>query len=103
MIRYDFVQPPDELIEGQPPMKASVRLDTDEPTEWTDMQYDGDPVLVERVRCHLQESYGTRGSMNDVKTRPYDLVHAIEVSRQLDDYDPRRTVDTVNWPKPNEV
>lgn len=102
MIRYEFRQPDDELEGGTEPMTASLALDTDDPNALADIIYEGDSELIERVRVHLQESYGTRGSMDDLRTRPWDLLHAIHVSRQLDDYQPRRTVDTVEWPRSEE-
>lgn len=99
MIRYEFVQPRDEQRDGAEPMTAALWLDTCDPEVPVDFTYEGHPELIERVRVHLQDSYGTHGSMNDVKASPWDLVHAIHVSRQLDDYEPRRTVDTVEWPE----
>ncbi|MEQ9498730.1 MAG: hypothetical protein RIT81_17765 [Deltaproteobacteria bacterium] len=102
MIRYEFTQPSDELRDGEAPKTASLWLDAREPDQLVDVFYEGDAELIERIRGHLLDSYGTRGAMNDVKTRPNDLIHAVDVSRQLDDYEPRRSVDTVKWPKPDE-
>ena len=99
MIRYDFAQPSDELDEGADPMTASLALAADEPDQLADIVYEGHPELIARIRVHLLESYGMRGGMDDTRTRPEDLVHAIDVSRQLDDYEPRRSVDTVDWTK----
>ncbi|MEQ8272753.1 MAG: hypothetical protein RMA76_44060 [Deltaproteobacteria bacterium] len=103
MIRYEFVQPTDELEDGQKPMTAALWLDTDRPEESVDFFYEGDVDLVVRIRDVLQESYGMRGSMNDIRARPEDLVHAIHVGRKLDDYEPRRTIDTVVWPEADEA
>ncbi len=103
MIRYEFVQPDDELQAGGSPMTAALWLDTRDPERSVEIEYEGDAPLVERVRVHILESYGTRGKMNDIKARPYDLIHAIDVSGQLADYEPRRTIDTVNWPDPNDT
>lgn len=100
MIRYEFTQPADELENEAVAMKASLTLDTEDPEVWVDIRYDGAPELIERIRSHLQESCGLRARpMDDTRTRPCDLVHAIHGSGQLDDYEPRRTVDTVDWTK----
>jgi len=99
MIRYRFTQAPGDVTPGQTPTVATLTMNTTNPREIVDLEFEGDPELVREIQINLKWSWGTRGKpMTINRSTPMDLRHAIRgPTRQVEEFNPERIIDTVQW------
>lgn len=90
MLRYQLQEPPPQYnYPAWTPKLAFVVLRASDKDQSAKLEFEGDPMFVERVRNAVLQSYGYGGHAIEEWTTPFDLEIAM-ASTEMAKFSPRR-------------